>query len=123
MGTEEGRLAGVDDRRVGKADGHVVTCRPILLEVTRLADLDERIVGFPTVQSVGLEPLFTFRYPVGSRRGHHAVPTRGQVGNDCLARQRRKSCAVRFVFWADRNHARDVISWIECCLLRNRARI
>ena len=83
------RLAGIDDLRVGKADGHVVSRRPILLEEARLADPEERIVGLLAVQSVGLEPLFTFRNPVGSRGGHHAVPTRHQVGNHGLTRQGR----------------------------------
>ena len=54
-------------------------------------------MGLLAVQSVGLEPLFAARNPVGAGRGHHAVPSRHQVGNDGLARQRGQSCAVRFV--------------------------
>src|SRR5205823_2796646 len=44
------RLAGIDDLRVGKADGHMVSRRPILLEEARLADPEERIVRLLAVQ-------------------------------------------------------------------------
>ncbi len=100
-------LAAIDDRRVGKADGHVVAGRPELLEEARLADPEERIVGLLAVQSVGLEPLFASRDPVGRRRGHHAVPSRHQVGNDGLARQRGQRYAVRFELRAGHDRAGD----------------
>src|SRR4029077_14214285 len=41
----DGGLAVIDDFGVGKADAHVVSARPELLEVARLADADEGIVG------------------------------------------------------------------------------
>src|SRR5207302_2715831 len=59
------RLAGIDDLRVGKADGHVKSRGPILLEEARLADAEERIVRLLSVQGIGLQPLFTSGNPVG----------------------------------------------------------
>src|SRR5262249_28000261 len=63
----DGGLAVIDDLRVGKADAHVVSARPELLEVARLANADEGIVGVLAIQRVGLEPFFAARNPVGPR--------------------------------------------------------
>ena len=87
-GVADARQAAIDDCRVGKANGYVVSRRAIFLEEARLADPEERIVGLLAVQSVGLEPFFPFRNPVGPWRGYNAVPSRHQVGNDGLTRQR-----------------------------------
>src|SRR4029077_20777180 len=56
-------VAGINDFGVGKADGNMETRRAILLEIGRLANLDESIVGVLAVQGVGLEPLFPTRNP------------------------------------------------------------
>ena len=99
--------AAVDDRRVGKADRHVVARRPVLLEEVRLADPQERIVRLLAIQGIGLQPLLASGNPVGPGRGHHAVPSRHQVGDHGLARERRQSRAVRLVLRAGHDHARD----------------
>src|SRR6516165_2365532 len=48
-------VAVIDDLRIGKANAHVVAGRPVLLEVARLPNADERIVGVLAIQSVGLD--------------------------------------------------------------------
>ena len=82
-------VAGVDERRVGKTDGHVISGRTILLEVAGLADADEGIVGMLPIECVGLEPFFATRNPVRTGVGLDAEFVRHQVGNDCLAGERR----------------------------------
>ena len=65
------------------------------------------------VQSVRLEPFFPSRNPVGPRRGHHAVPSRHQVGHDGLTCQRRRSQTVRFERRAGYDRSSDArLSWI-----------
>jgi hypothetical protein len=80
---------GVDDRGIGKSDGHVISGRPVLLEVARLADADEGLVGMLAIQRVGLDPLFTACDTVRARVGLDAEFIGHQVGNDRLASQGR----------------------------------
>ena len=79
----------IDDRRVGKTDGYVISGRAVLLEVARFADADEGIVRVLAIQRVGLNPLFTARNPVCPGVGLDAEFLRHEVGNDRLARQGR----------------------------------
>ena len=59
------RQAGINDRRIGKADGHTERRGPVFLEVGWLADLEESVVGLLPIQSVGLQPFFSSGNPVG----------------------------------------------------------
>src|SRR6266581_5240254 len=123
----DSRFAGIDDSWIGKPDGYVVSRWTILLEVAWFLDPEERIMRLLTVQSVGLEPFFPSGNPVGSRRGHHAVPSRHQVGNDCLTCQRGRSQTVRFEYRASHNHSGDArlsrIGHTSARIYRNRAGI
>ncbi len=103
------RQAVVDDLRIGKADRHVESGRPELLEVGRAADLDERVMRFLAIQRVGLQPFLAARDAVGGRRRHHAVAARHQVGNDRLPHQRRNGLPIRFKLRAGRDHAHDAV--------------
>ena len=70
--TADRLFAGVDDRRIGEADRHVVRSRPILLEEARLTNAEERVVGLLTVKRIGLKPLFT--PPILSAAGVATTP-------------------------------------------------
>ncbi len=114
-----GRFAGIDDLRVGKTDGPMVSRRSEFLEVAGLTNSGESIVGLLAVQSVGLEPLFSLGNPVGARSSNHAPSSRHQVVNDSLASQRGRSLTIRFVLWAGHNHAGFArLVWIICALQR-----
>jgi len=80
--------ARVDDRRVGKADGHVISGRPVLLEVAGLGNADEGIVRMLPIECVGLDPLLAASNPVRPRVGLDAEFVRHKVGNDRLSSQR-----------------------------------
>ncbi len=103
----DARQARVDDRRIGKADGHVVAGGSVLLEEAWLADAQERVVGLLAIERIGLQPLLTPCDAIGTRGGDHAVATRHQVGHDRLARQRGQCMAVRFDSRAGHDRAGD----------------
>src|SRR2546429_353790 len=109
----DSRFAAIDDCWIGKADRYVESRWSILLEVAWFLDPEERIMCLLAVQSVRLEPFFPSRNPVGPRRGHHAVPSRHQVGHDGLTCQRRRSQTVRFERRAGYDRSSDArLSWI-----------
>ena len=62
-----GPLAAIDEGRVRKADGDVVTAWPELLEVTRLVRLDERLDRLGAVECVRLQPFLASCHAI--RRG------------------------------------------------------
>ena len=99
------RFAGIDDRRVCKTDGHVVSRRSVLLEEAGLADSGERIVGLLAVQSVGLEPLFPSGNSVGTGTSNHAPSSCHQIVNHGLAGQRGRGHTIGFELRAGHNHA------------------
>ncbi len=84
-------------------------------------------MGLLAVERIGLQPLLAPRDPVGTRRGHHAVPSRHQVGDDRLARQRGQCMAVRFDSRAGHDRAGDPglcrIAGADARDLRNRTRV
>src|SRR5262249_11730394 len=86
--------ATLDDLRVGEADGHVITGRTELLEITRLTDTQERVVRLLAVQSVPLQPLLAARDAVGGGRRDHAVASGHHVGDHRLTGERRERLAV-----------------------------
>src|ERR1700756_5760329 len=96
----------------------MVGSRTEFLEVTRLADSGEYIVGLLSIQCVGLQPFFASGNPVSPRRSNDAPPSRHEAIDYRLARQWGQSCAVRFVLRTGDDHARNALR-----LLRNRTGI
>ena len=88
-------LAGVDDGRVGETNRDVESGRTVLLEEARLADAEEGVMRLLAVQCIGLEPLLAAGNSIRCGCSHHAVSSRHQVGNHCLARDRGQGRAVR----------------------------
>ena len=105
----QAREAIIDDLRIGEADGDVISSRTEFLEVGRLADAHERIVGLLAVQSIGLQPLLAACNPVGVGRGDHTISALIEVVDHGLAGERRQGRAVRLVLRAGNDHADDAL--------------
>ena len=61
------------------------------LEVSRLADAQERVVRLLAVEGVGLQPVLTAGDAVGARNSLDAEPARHEVGDHRLARRAEKA--------------------------------
>ena len=105
----QGHAAIIDDLGIREADRNVISGRSKLLEVRRLANPHERIVGFLTIERVGLHPFLAAGNAVGTWVGDNAVPSLLEVLHDRLSGQRRQSLAIRLIRRAGNDHAHNAI--------------
>src|SRR5438270_10681150 len=111
---------GIDDLGIRKTDCNVISRRSIFLEVRWPSYLNEGIMGFLSIQSIRLEPLFSSADSVRSRSRYNPISAWHHVGNQRLPGEWRQCFAIRFVSGTCNDGARDaLLFWIRASLLRD----